>query len=445
MLTKVTSTALRRGQQTGSRVACPQNRRGFSELCHHCKIKSVDAVVIATCNHWHAPIAILACAAGKHVYVEKPCSHNPHEGEQMVEAARKHKRVVQMGNQRRSWPQMIETMERIRNGSAIGRAYYAQCWYTNSRLSIGKGKEMAPPADLDYALWQGPAPHRPFHSNYLHYNWHWFWNWGNGELGNNGVHFLDLCRWGLGVDFPTAVTSTGGRLRYSDDQETPDTNVGTWQFGGNKSIAWEGYSCTKLPVGRFPDILFHGEKGTLAISGDNYTIYDLKGKQVEAIKGTGKDEAHLDNFFDAVRGSAKPNSEIEEGHKTTMLCPPGQHRLSHANAAAAVAIPPVAASSTTNRPWACGSAKYEPGWESEHHRGSCDLGPWRASSVSRGSSHKQFALLLVNDRSEPPTLVGGVFASSSHSWEASQFEVPRLCKLLTALARSSFIAYSSLQ
>ncbi len=282
--------------------------------------KSVDAVVIATCNHWHAPIAILACAAGKHVYVEKPCSHNPHEGEQMVEAARKHKRVVQMGNQRRSWPHMIETMERIRNGSAIGRAYYAQCWYTNSRLSIGKGKEMAPPADLDYALWQGPAPHRPFHSNYLHYNWHWFWNWGNGELGNNGVHFLDLCRWGLGVDYPTAVTSTGGRLRYNDDQETPDTNVGTWQFGGNKSIAWEGYSCTKLPFGRFPDILFHGEKGTLAISGDNYTIYDLKGKQVEAIKGTGKDEAHLDNFFDAVRGSAKPNSEIEEGHKTTMLC-----------------------------------------------------------------------------------------------------------------------------
>lgn len=282
--------------------------------------KSVDAIVIATCNHWHAPLSIMGCAAGKHVYVEKPCSHNPFEGELMVAAARKHKRVVQMGNQRRSWPDMAVAINKVRDGSSIGRAYHAQCWYTNTRPSIGKGKEMAPPAGLDYDLWQGPAPRRPFHDNYLHYNWHWFWTWGNGELGNNGVHFVDLCRWGLGLDFPNRVASTGGRYRYADDQETPDTNTTTWQFDGGKSIAWEGFSCSKLPTGRFPDILFHGEKGTMAISGDNYTVYDLKGKQVEQIKGTGSDEMHQVNFLHAVRGDAKPNSEIEEGHKTTMLC-----------------------------------------------------------------------------------------------------------------------------
>jgi predicted dehydrogenase len=282
--------------------------------------KGVDAVVVATCNHWHAPVAIMACAAGKHVYVEKPCSHNPHEGELMVAAARKHKRVVQMGNQRRSWPEMIAAIEKIRNGSAIGRAYHAQCWYTNTRPSIGTGKEMAPPKELDYDLWQGPAPRRAFHDNYLHYNWHWFWNWGNGELGNNGVHFVDLCRWGLGVNYPVQVTSSGGRYRYSDDQETPDTNTATWQFDGGKSIAWEGFSCSKLPNGKFPDILFHGEKGTLAISGDNYTTYDAKGKEVESIKGKGRDDMHYENFLQSVRGSARLNSEIEEGHKTTMLC-----------------------------------------------------------------------------------------------------------------------------
>jgi predicted dehydrogenase len=324
--------------------------------------KSVDAVVVATCNHWHAPMAILACAAGKHVYVEKPCSHNPHEGEQMVGAARKHKRVVQMGNQRRSYPQMIETIERVRNGSAIGRVYHAQCWYTSVRPSIGKGQEMAPPADLDYALWQGPAPHRPFRSNYLHYNWHWFWNWGNGELGNNGVHFLDLCRWGLGVDYPISVTCSGGRYRYADDQETPDTNIGTWQFNGGKSIAWEGYSCSKLPSGRFPDILFHGEKGTLAISGDTYTTYDLKGKQTETIKGNGHDDAHQDNFLAAIRGSARPNSEIEEGYKTTLLCHLGNiaYRTGH------VLRCDPANGHILDDKQAMGLWKreYEPGWES---------------------------------------------------------------------------------
>src|SRR5262249_21396674 len=237
--------------------------------------KTVNAVVIATCNHWHAPATILACAAGKHVYVEKPCSHNPREGELMVEAARKHKRHVQMGNQRRSWPKIIEAMEELHKG-VIGRAYFSQSWYTNNRGSIGQGKPGPVPEGLDYALWQGPAPKREFRSNYLHYNWHWVSPWGNGELGNNGVHMIDLCRWGLGVDYPSQVTSAGGRFHFADDQETPDTHVVSFTFPDRKTITWQGMSCSQLPDNRVADVMFVGEKGSLAIRGGGYTIYDPK-------------------------------------------------------------------------------------------------------------------------------------------------------------------------
>jgi predicted dehydrogenase len=282
--------------------------------------KGVNVLVVATCNHWHAPAAILGCAAGKHVYVEKPCSHNPHEGELLVEAARKNKRLVQMGNQRRSWPKVIEAIEEVRSGKAIGRAYLAQSWYTNDRPTTGKGKEAPVPAGLDYDLWQGPAPRRPFHTNYLHYTWHWFWHWGNGELGNNGIHTLDLCRWGLGVEFPIEVSSTGGRYRFDDDQETPDTNFVTYKFEGNKSAVWHGLSCTRLGAMNMPEALFHGEEGTLAIANGGYTIFDKKGKEVRKVAGDGSEVTHVGNFLDAVRGNAKLTSEIEEGHRSTLLC-----------------------------------------------------------------------------------------------------------------------------
>src|SRR5262249_7871136 len=260
---------------------------------------------------------ILGCTHGKHVYVEKPCSHNPQEGEWMVQAARKNKRCVQMGNQRRSWPKVIEAIELVRSGE-IGRVYLAQSWYANVRPSIGKGKAATIPEGLDYDLWQGPAPRKPFHSNYLHYNWHWFWHWGNGELGNNGIHMLDLCRWGLGVDYPTRVTSTGGRYRFDDDQETPDTHVVTFDFEGKKSIMWQGHSCNLLPKELYADLMFVGEKGSLVIRGSNYTVLDKDGKEVR--KETSKesvDPAHLANFLDAVRGGKPLNSEIEEAHKST--------------------------------------------------------------------------------------------------------------------------------
>ena len=186
--------------------------------------REVDALFCEAPNHWHGPATILGCAAGKHVYVEKPCSHNPWEGEQMIAAARGHDRAVQMGVQRRSTPGVIEAVAKLHQG-VIGSVYCARGWYNNARPSLGKGQQAEPPATLDYDLWQGPAPRAPYYDNRIPYNWHWFWQWGNGELGNNGVHALDLCRWGLNVEFPSVVVSSGGRYRFQDDQQTPDTHI----------------------------------------------------------------------------------------------------------------------------------------------------------------------------------------------------------------------------
>jgi predicted dehydrogenase len=281
--------------------------------------KDVDVLVVATPNHWHAPAAILGCVNNKHVYVEKPCSHNPWEGEFLVEAARRHKRHVQMGNQRRSWDKIIEGIQLVREG-AIGRTYLAQSWYFNTRPTIGAGKQTDPPKEIDFSLWQGPAPDRAFQSNMLHYNWHWFWHWGNGELGNNGIHTLDLCRWGLGVEFPVRVSSSGGHYRYADDQETPDTHQVCFEFEGKKMASWEGLSCATIPDGQKADVVFFGSEGSLRIAGGGYSIHDPKGKEIKKISGSGGDAIHIGNFLATIRGSAKLNSEIEGGYRSTLLC-----------------------------------------------------------------------------------------------------------------------------
>ncbi len=322
--------------------------------------KTVDILVVATCNHWHAPAAILACAAGKHVYVEKPCSHNPREGELLVQAARKNRRQVQMGNQRRSWPKVIEAVEQVRKG-AIGRAYFAQSWYFNNRPSIGQAKGGTLPKGLDYDLWQGPAPRRPFHSNYLHYNWHWFWHWGNGELGNNGIHMIDLCRWGLGVDLPVRVTSAGGRYRFQDDQETPDTHLVSYEFEGRKAISWEGLSCSRLPAGGVPDVLFHGETGTLAINSGGYVVYDIAGKELRRATGTAGDAVHLANFLGAIRTGARLNSEIEEAAKSTLLCHLGN--IAHRTGRSVHCDPKTGQIRDDKGAMAFWSREYEKGWE----------------------------------------------------------------------------------
>jgi len=286
----------------------------------------IDVLICAAPNHWHAPATIFACRAGKHVYVEKPCSHSPAESELMVAEARKHKRIVQMGNQRRSWPKIIEAIELIKAGE-IGRVYYSRAWYANSRPTIGRGQITEPPAGLDYELWQGPAPRQPYRSNLTPYNWHWFWHYGGGELANNGIHAIDLSRWGLGVDYPTRVTAAGGRYAFDDDQETPDTMMITCDFPDKKTIIWEGLSCNRRGIeGDSFGVTFHGDKGTLVLNSSGYTRFDGTNREKAKVPGPADDTPHFINFLDCIRAVGKdgptklPNSDIEGGHKSTMLC-----------------------------------------------------------------------------------------------------------------------------
>jgi predicted dehydrogenase len=282
--------------------------------------KAIDAIVVAAPNHWHAPATILGCSAGKHVYVEKPCSHTPQEGEWAIEAARKHDRVVTMGSQRRSWPAIQEAIEKIQSG-VIGDVLYARTWYNNRRTSIGSHQPSTPPAWLHWDLWQGPAPRTEYRENILHYHWHWFWKWGNGELGNNGIHAIDVARWGLGVEFPLRVSAGGGKYRHQDDQETPDTMMATFDFPGNKTITWEGLSWS--PLG--PDhsrfgLSFHGTEGSIVIRDPGYTLFDMMDKEVSTQVGRGGDADHLSDFVDAIRNSRRPNADIAEAHRSTLLC-----------------------------------------------------------------------------------------------------------------------------
>src|SRR5687768_16337338 len=185
--------------------------------------KDFDALIIAAPDHWHAPASILGVTNGKHVYVEKPCRHNPYEGELLTQAMHKYGKLIQMGNQRRSFPNLIEAVRLVKEENIIGNAYFGKAWYANNRKSIGIGKKVSVPGTLNYDLWQGPAPRRDYKDNLIHYNWHWFWHWGTAETCNNATHEIDTCRWFLGVDYPTKVTSSGGRYAFKDDWETPDT------------------------------------------------------------------------------------------------------------------------------------------------------------------------------------------------------------------------------
>jgi predicted dehydrogenase len=335
--------------------------------------KSVDALVIAAPDHWHAPAAIMALQAGKHVYVEKPCSHNPREGELLVEAAQKYKRVVQMGNQRRSWPKVIEGINEVKNG-AIGRAYYARAWYANTRGSIGKGKVAPVPAGLDYNLWQGPAPRQEYRDNVIHYNWHWFWHWGTGELLNNGTHFIDVCRWGLGVDYPVKVSSQGGRYAFLDDWQTPDTQITTYDFQDRKSITWEGRSCNGRNIeGISGGVSFHGENGTLVIEGNGYTLYDNKNKELKKVTsqsnnpldtsgpGFDLDADHLTDFANAIRTGKRPNSYIEDANKSVHICHLGN--IAHRTGRTLTCDPSSGRIIGDSEAMALWGREYEPGWE----------------------------------------------------------------------------------
>lgn len=326
----------------------------------------VDALVVATPDHWHVPAALLALTAGKHVYLEKPCSHNPREGELLVEAARSHDRIVQIGTQRRSWPNLREAVRRLRTG-VIGEVYHAHSWYCNARESIGSGIRTEPPSHLDYELWQGPAPRRPFRDNLLHYDWHWFRHWGTGEAGNNGVHALDLCRWGLGVDFPVRATASGGRHHWEDDWEFPDTQVLSFEFPEGATATWEGRSCNPLPIRSSGfGASFHGTAGSLVMTGNGYTRYDLDDRPVETVESSADfdiDRAHLADFRDAVRTGTTARAPAREGHKSTLLCQLGN--IAHRTGRALRCDPTTGRILDDEDALRLWSRSYAPGWEPE--------------------------------------------------------------------------------
>ena len=293
--------------------------------------KNVDAITIATPDHWHAPMAIAGLQAGKHVYLEKPCSHNPAEGTMLIQAQQKYGKLVQMGTQQRSSPYTIEIVEKI-HGGVIGRPYYAKAWYSNTRKSIGIGKETAVPPQLNWDLWQGPVPRRPYRDNVQPYNWHWFRIYGTGEALNNGTHEVDVCRWALGVDYPKRVTASGGRYQFKDDWQFYDTLVTSFEYD-DCLISWEGKSCQAMKFyGRDRGSAIMGTTGTVVMDRDGYEIYDLKGNKTSEFKvgsttssadTVGRDsmtEAHFANFIAAIRKGEKLHAPIEVGNiSVTML------------------------------------------------------------------------------------------------------------------------------
>lgn len=309
---RLASAAMKVAESQG---AIPKQEKDLRRLLED---PDIDAVSIALPNFWHTPAAVMACKAGKHVYVEKPGSHNAQEAELIVKAAAQHGMQVQMGNQRRSLPSFREGIERLKGG-VIGTVRYARCWYDSNRGTIGRGLPSPVPEWLDYDLWQGPAPERPYKDNLIHYNWHWHWHWGNGELGNNGVHALDIARWGLGVDYPTHVSCLGGRYHFDDDQETPDTADVTFDFG-SCGASWYGSSCLRRAHEKHAFVTFYGEGGSMAFGSSGYDIYDESGKPLETVKPDFSDLPHFRNFVDAIRNGSALNAPIADAQVSTMLC-----------------------------------------------------------------------------------------------------------------------------
>ncbi len=326
----VDSTILAKFAGTAEKVMgeAPQRDKDYRRVL---ALKEIDAITIATPDHWHTPLAIAGLQAGKHVYVEKPCSHNPAEGALLVEAQRKYGKLVQMGTQQRSSPHTIEIVEKIHNG-LIGRPYFAKAWYSNVRKSIGVGKEVPVPATLDWDLWQGPVPRRPYKDNLHPYNWHWFRIYGTGESLNNGTHEVDVCRWALGVDYPQRVTSSGGRYQYKDDWQFYDTLMTSFTYE-DKMLSWEGKSCQGMKYyGRDRGSTIMGTTGTVLVDRDGYELYDWKGNKTSEYK-TGKQtsstdligsdsmtDAHFANFIAGIRKGDKLNAPVSVGNvAVTML------------------------------------------------------------------------------------------------------------------------------
>jgi predicted dehydrogenase len=306
---------------------------GYTDLRKLLEDKSIDAISIATPNHQHTLQTIWACQAGKDVYVEKPCSHNMFEARQIVAAARKYDRIVQQGSQSRSSVALQEAVQKMRDGG-LGDVYMARGLCFKWRNTIGRAPVEPVPQGVDYDLWLGPAPKHAFTKNRFHYNWHWFWDYGNGDLGNQGIHEVDIARWGLGVKYPSKISAMGGHFMFDDDQETPNTINCTFEFdeGGKKRIMvfevrhWmtnneaDIHEFDKSVKSNTIGNLFYGSNGYLAIDGyDRYQTFLGKDREPGPTAKQGGD--HFANFINAVRSRRREDltAEIEEGAISTTL------------------------------------------------------------------------------------------------------------------------------
>lgn len=288
----------------------------------------VDAVVVATPDHWHALMTILACQAGKDVYVEKPVSTTIAEGEAMVGAAVRHQRIVQCGLQQRSGEHFRSAVDLVHSGG-IGRVRLAKAWSVHRRQSIGHKSDGTPPAGVDYDLWLGPAPERAFSANRFHHHWRWNWDFGTGELGNWGTHLLDVARWGLQVDYPTRVAASGGRLYFDDDQQTPDTLQVTYSYP-EATIIWEHRLWTQHGnEGRSAAVAFYGDQGTLVVDRSGWKVYD-RSDSVTA-RASELRQAHLLDFARAVRTRRSPHCDLATGQTSSDLVHLGNiaYRVGH--------------------------------------------------------------------------------------------------------------------
>jgi predicted dehydrogenase len=303
--------------KAGNAPTCVQDfRRALDD-------KNLDAISIVTPNHWHSPMAILACQAGKDVYVEKPCSHTIAEGRKLVEAARKYDRIVQNGTQRRSDPQWIQLVNDVRNGK-YGKLLVSYGYASRQRLSIGVEEPREPPQGLDFDLWLGPSPVRPFRTNLVHYNWHWVWDFGDGEIGNMGSHQIDVCRWALPDGaVPKSVVSVGGRFGYKDQGETPNTQLTMVDFGEVKVILEIRGLVPKEEKDWKITNEFHTDEGVVR-AGMFYPKGKSEGVPIQNFPPPGAPEQgprHMRNFIESVRSRKRESltSEILEGHRSVML------------------------------------------------------------------------------------------------------------------------------
>jgi len=314
------SRAEKARQAAGAERVVPDMRQILDE-------KSVDAVVIATPDDWHAPAAILACEAGKHVYVEKPCSHNIREGRLMVEAARHHKRVMQVGTQSRSAAVIQKGIQKLHEG-VIGQVLVAKAWDSQRRANIGHRQPSDPPPGCNYDLWVGPAAWMPFQSNRFHYTWHWWYNFGTGDIGNDGVHDIDIARWGLGVEtHPSIVSGHGSKLHFDDDQQFPDTQYITYEYPGDGKIGsrrllvyeqriWSPYRQEGHENGN----AFYGTEGVMVLGKkDGWQIFGPRNKLIAEEKGGYNNKDHALDFVEAIHSGGRPNADIEIGHLSATL------------------------------------------------------------------------------------------------------------------------------